>query len=284
MPRLFKRLVSLTLARATSDHFFRYVDTTTITGLRVSFEVEKHLGKDPNTCRLEVYNLAERSRGEVQQKPLHVRLSAGYEDQLERLFQGDLLWSDSRREEADWVTSLQLADGERAFKHARVTRSFSAGVDAMTAINDVARSMGLTTRFSPAAQAALRRQFVSGLCLDGPARSELTRLLAPFDIVWSIQDGELLILKQEEYRTDQPITVSQDSGMIGSPEFGAPEKKGGKPILTVRTLLNARIVPGGRIRVVSRHVNGLFKVERVLHVGDNFGDDWTTSVEAKGLL
>lgn len=284
MPRLFKRQVSLTLAKARSDHYFKYTDTTTITGLRVTFEAEKQLGKKPNTCRVEVYNLSEKSRGEVQKKPLHIRLSAGYQDQIERLFQGDLLWSDSKRDGADWVTTLQLADGERAFKHARIGKSYSRGVDARAALADVADAMGLKVKFSPSAQAQLRRQFVSGLCLDGPARSELSRLTAPFDLVWSIQDGELLFLKQEEYRLDQPIAVSQDAGMIGSPEFGAPEKKGGKPVLTVRTLLNAHISAGGRIRVTSRHVNGVFKVHRVQHAGDNFGDEWTTTTEAKSVL
>lgn len=284
MGRLFKRAVALTLAKPLQGQFFAYsAALTVITGLRVAFDIEKNLGKEPNTCTVRVYNLSERTRGELQDKPLHVRLSAGYEDQVEQLFEGDLFWSASKKESADWETTLQLADGERSFKHARVSRSYRSGVDARTAITEVAKSMGLKARFSAAAELALRRQFAGGVVLEGACRTEMSRLLAPYGIDWSIQDGDLLLLKPTEHRSELPVVISQGTGMIGSPEFGAPEKKGDKPLLTVSTLLNARVVPGGRVEVGSRNVNGIFRVERVTHSGDNFGEDWTTTAEAKSI-
>jgi hypothetical protein len=282
--RLFKHAVALALSKPLNGDFFKHGSTTTtITGLRVTYEVEKHTGKEPNTCRVEIYNLAERTRSELQEKPVHVLLQAGYEDTVETLFQGDLTWADSKKDGADWITTLQLGDGERAFQHARVSRSYRAGVPALTALNEVARAMGLRARPSARVRAQLARQFTGGLVLHGACRSELTRLLAPLGVDWSIQDGELQVLRSDEHRTELPVLVSQDTGMIGSPEFGAPEKKGGRPLLTVNMLLNPRVVAGGRIQVTSRHVNGVFRVERVTHTGDTHGDDWTTTAEARAL-
>lgn len=284
MARLFKRAVSLTLLKPLDGQFFKFgLVSTLITGLRVVFDIEKHLGKDPNTCTVKIYNLAERTRGEVQEKPVHVILKGGYEDRLETLFQGDVTWADSRKDGGDWETTLTLGDGQRAFQHAKVSRSYRSGVTVDTVLREVAKTMGLRVNLTPAARALLSRQYVGGFVPHGPSRNELTRILAPLDIEWSIQDGELQLLRPSDFRVDLPIDVSQDSGMTGSPEFGAPEKKGGNPLLTVTTLLNARIAPGGRIRVRARNVNGVFRVERATYNGDSYQDDWLTTAEARAL-
>lgn len=284
MTQLFDRTVSVLVSRPVNGDFFRSgALITEIRDLRVEFQVEKHLGREPNTCEVKITNLAENTRAEFQTKPLKLRLEAGYDGSPQRLFTGDLRWGDSIRESTDWATTLQIADGGRAYRNGRVRRSYKRGVTALTAVKELARSMGLTVPRNALAASELASQFAAGIVLQGRSQAELTRVLDRAGMDWSIQDERLQILRKAETRPDAPITIDQDAGMIGVPEYGAPERKGKPPTLTVRTLLYPVIGPGMRIRMNSRQVRGLFRVERVAHTGDTRGDTWATEIEAKQL-
>lgn len=291
MPRLFKRSYAITFARLSRDRFFPdgTVAATRITDLRVAFEVERvhrFAGKGnvrhptPNTCSISIWNLAEATRAAFETKPTYVRLEAGYDDQPRRLFEGDITFACSKRDGADWVTEMQLADGGRAMREARVNRSYQGGVSARTALAEIAKAMGVRPPRS-SELTELAAQYVSGLTLYGNASRELTRVLAPHGLSWSIQDGRLQILRDTDARPDTAVLVNQDSGLIGSPEFGSPETTGGRPVLSVKTLLHAGIVPGGLVKVESLTANGVFRVDKVQHSGDFFGENWFTTFEAR---
>jgi hypothetical protein len=254
-----------------------------VTKLRVKFEIEKQLGKDPNTCTITIYNLNKSSRAFFQQRPLHVRIDAGHDGESRHLFQGDVRFGQTVKRGTEFETELQLGDGDRAFRFARVNRTFRTGTPLREALKEAARSLGLALPDNVNASPDLDQQFVNGESLVGPARDELTRLLAPHGYTWSIQNGALRILRDEETSPDEAILISQDTGMIGVPEFGAPDEAGGKPTLAVQCLLYPQVTPGGVIKVQSRDVNGSFRVQRVQHTGDSHGEDWTTEIEAKPL-
>ena len=127
----------------------------------------------------------------------------------------------------------------------------------------------------------LGRGFSSGEQLYGSAADELTRLLAPYGYGWSIQNGRLQVLKDDEVDTSRALVISQETGLLGSPEVGAPEKDGKPPTLTIRTLLYPQVNPGQMLSVQSRAINGIYRAERVTHTGDSHGDEWFTEIEAK---
>ena len=290
MARLFKRACAVTVARPLSQSQLTVVDlppnATVIENLRAAFRVEKNLGSEPNSAEVWLYNLAEQTRGEMQRVPLYVRIDAGHDGQLQRLFTGDLRPGSgkSQRRGVLWETKLELGDGERAYKYARLNRSYRGGVDARTAINEIAKSMGAAVTFTTDTAQVLRAQYTSGLTLHGPAHRELSRILAPHGLTWSMQDGRLQVIRSTEVRPDQAILVSQSTGMIGVPEYGTPEKKGSPPTLHVKMLLHPGLTPGGRIKVEAESVQGTFRIERVVHAGDTHGDEWYSEVEAKAQV
>lgn len=281
MARLFKHAAAVTIARPIAGRFFgEEPNAIRATGLRATFEVERSLRKEPDSATVRVYNLAQNTRSEIEKLPLFVRLDVGYDGQLEQLFAGDVRYGISRRDGVLWETSLELGDGERAHRFARVNRSLGAGVDTLTAVREVARSMGLEVRVSPTSALQLRSQYAAGLALSGPARNELDRLLGRHGMTWSIQSGRLQILRLAEARVDLAPIVSQDSGLVGSPEWGPPAKKGAPPTLHFSVLLHPGILPGGRVQLNSRAIRGIFRVARVLHKGDTHGNEWVTDVES----
>lgn len=287
--RLFKRGVSLSLTKISeqkADEFFPEAtvrDTTTITDLRIAFNIEKSLGKQPNMCEVTVWNLAETARALLQTKPLTVRLEAGYDGALHRMFQGDVRWCESRHEDVDWESKLQIADGDRAFRYARVSRSYRGGVRVRTVLEEAAAAMGLTLPSAVLANPLIDTQYVNGIVLNGRAQIELSRILTPLGLNWSIQDGRLQILNENTARPEDSIPVSQDTGMIGVPEFGVPTSRKAKPIMTVKVLLNPQITPGCKLEVNSRSINGTFKTKSVRHEGDTHGEAWFTTCECEAF-
>ncbi len=280
MSRLFQRTGRIIVAKPTG-FFQQGGNAIEIRDLRIRFDVQKTIGKEPNTCEVVISNLKRETRTELSAKPLHVRVEAGYDGAPQQVFVGDLRWSESVHRGVDWETKLDIGDGERALKHARVNRAFKPGVKARDAVREVATSMGLTVpRLSTDIERALDNQFVSGLSLSGSASRELTRLVQPYGIEWSVQDGRLQLLAPGEVRADRPIVINQDAGMIGVPEYGSPPEKKKPPTLTVQTLLLPAVTPGGKIFLDTRSVKGLFKVQKVRHQGDTHGSDWSSTIEA----
>lgn len=279
--RLFSRAWKVTAYQgAPLQYFTRLRKAIDLTSLRIQFSVEMHLDSEPNTARVTVTNAARATRAFLTARPLIVQIDAGYDGVARHLFTGDLRFGESTHEGTEWSTTIELGDGDRAFRHARVSRSYRAGTSVVVALREAAASMGLDLPVPIITSPALATQFAAGVVLHGPARDELTKLLAPYGYSWSVQAGKLVILRDGDTAADKALVISEETGMIGSPELGAPES-GGPPHVTVRSLLYPEVVPGGKVSIQGQAVRGIYKVLRVTHAGDTHGGDWTTEIEAR---
>lgn len=288
---LFARAYRLTIANQVgSDYKTVTTDVTEIENLRVAFKVVKTGGKEPNTCEVTITNLAESRRKALQKKGVKFILQAGYASAgIGQLFIGDVRTVDNVREGASWNTVLKCGDGERAFAHARVSESFGPGVKIPEVVKTVAKKLGLGLGNLEKQAPAMTGEFVQGYVAHGPASRELDRALAAAGYEWSIQDEQLLVLKRGDSSGVQVPDLSPSSGLVGSPEFGSPEsihkqdKKTGKPLIKVRSLINAKIKIGSQVVLRCARHNGPVLVKKLEHVGDTAGGDWYTNFEAQVL-
>lgn len=291
--RLFKRNVRVTCWRETVPQdptkfeVSRYPEQTEISDLRVQFSIKKSLphGKHPkpNTCDVTITNLAQATRSNLETKPLVVELHAGYDDVFHFMFGGDLRFAMTKMDGPNWETLLQLGDGDCHHRWARMNRTYSSNVTVRTILGDCATSMGMRLPDELAKDPALDAKFVSGDVAFGPTRDKFTELLSPFGYQWSIQNGQLRILRSDRAHPGTIIPIDEENGMIGSPEFGSPPRSGKPPHMTVKTLLYPQVNPGDRVRVTSKVKTGDFRVENVTHSGDTHGDSWETEMELKPL-
>lgn len=286
--RLLGRRLRLTIARASGKAFFpdgNDGNAIVVTSLRATFKIEKSLGKDPNACEFVIYNLAPATRAAFDKLPLHCRIDVGYETdaQLSRIFTGDVTFASSKHDGVNWTTRGELGDGARAFAQAHASRTFKAGVSGKDLVAEIATTMGLKAPTSIASAKELVGQFSSGYTLDAPSQKAMTDVLGKHGMGWSVQDGNLQILRPGETNGTTAIVISQKLGMIGSPDYGGPKKAGESPVLKVKTLLDARISAGGLIQLDAEAVKGPFRVQKVTHVGDTRSGPWETEVEAKPL-
>jgi hypothetical protein len=273
-------------ANPTSFRVTRTANSTEITALRVQFKVRRSLTKHPNTCDVTITNLAETTRVDLETKPLLVQLNAGYGDDLKLLYVGDLRFGMTKQQGTSWETLLQLGDGDCMHRWARVNRSYAPGTPVKVVLRDAARSMGFELPKQVEEDPALNRSFENGRTSHGFTRDELTKLLDPFGYHWSIQNGVLHVLRDDQVNTTSAIPIGLDQGMIGTPEFGSPPRSGKPPHVTVRVLLYPELVPGDLIELTSKVKRGLFRLEVVTHTGDTHGQgehSWTTAMEIKPI-
>ena len=281
------RRVRLDISRVASDGYFRTTSTISVVDLRVAFSIEKrHGAKRANTGKIQVWNFSRETRAELQHSPLQIRLAAGYEDDLRDLFVGDVRYVTHRHEAGvDVVTEIELGDGERAYTSAKHSKSYRGGINARAIVGDLIGAMGLRVPKSVDDAEELLGQLSGGYVANGLASKQLTQILGKHGYGWSIQNGQMQVLKQDTgILPHEALLIDQEHGMVDVPYFGAPtHKKGKSPTLNVKTLLEPIAVPGLKLRVESEEVRGFFKAIRVAQNGDTEGDAWHTEYEAVPL-
>lgn len=251
-------------------------------GLRVQFKINKSTQKEPNNSEITVTNLSPTNRGKLQVKGVKVILEAGYIDTgLTRLFYGDARTIDHLRDGADWKTVFKLGDGERAYRNARISQSFSGGAGASDVLNYLGAQSGLAIGNVSEAAAGLSTTFDQGYVLHGKWSDEMQKLANAVGFTWSIQNGALQVLAPGESIPGVVPEISPESGLIGSPEMGTPEKKGKPGLLEFKCLLQP-MVPGGRIKIVSKRYNGFITIKKLEFEGDTESGPWYSS--GKGVL
>lgn len=256
-------------------------------GLRVQFKIQKTSKREPNTAELSISNLNETSRAALQGSGVVIAIEAGYSNHLERIFSGEAIHTSHVREGADWVTKVQMMDGLRAYKYAKVSQSFKAGTKVSAVFSVVANALGVNATDAVAfVRQHIRAQFPRGYVAHGRAALEIENILRGRGLEWSIQDGRLQVTEVGKPfpGPSTAVLLSSATGLIGSPAYGSPEKVPGQPkkqqsVLKAKSLLQPGIRPGARVQLDSLTTSGLFRVEAVTHTGDTHGGEWTSDAD-----
>jgi len=268
-----------------------------ITELRIQFEITKTAKKDPNKSTIRIYNLRKETRTELEKPDTRCLLYAGYKDEAGPLlmFQGAVTFSWTKYELPDIITELELGDGAPEIRDTTISVGYDKGVKSTQILNDVSKKMGTPLTLP---KDIPERTWQNGLSYYGSARILLDKVTRGSDLEWSIQNGNLQVIKSGMVTTRQGIVLSADSGLIGFPEHerkaneGTTDvkdtKKKKKTVSTpakhydgwsVNCLLLPDIVPGDRVKLESRTVEGVFRVQELKHQGDSHDGDWQTELK-----
>jgi len=269
---------------------------TILPPMQIQFDVQKDDQEDPNRHTIRIFNLAEATRRALEKPDLRAHLYAGYEEESGAILlaSGTVVDSFTTYQSPEVVTELAIVDGYAELRDTAVSLSYGPGASASTIIGDVAKQMGLVLNM-PASLP--QRTWEHGFSSHGPARAALHKLCNGAGLEWSVQNQTLQIVAIRGPTQRSVVILSADTGLIGSPERvrqasrekAPPSKKGpdGKKIRSkrqqidgwrVRSLLLPWINPGDRVRMDSRQVKGIWRVDAVSHTGDFHGGDWTTEL------
>lgn len=268
-----------------------------VTGLRVAFQVSRSLRKNPNTCEVRIWNLNRDHRRQLQeQQSIPIRLEAGYkipplgdaasaaldaigisstlDTQLPVLFNGDLRRAFTTREVGDLITTINGGDGEKAGQEQRVRTSYRPGLRWRKLLTDLAKSAGVGLGNALSALGDISDfEISSGVSLSGSSMDQLDSMLQAQGFEMSIQNGDLQLLGGGKALAGTAVVLSEATGLVDTPEPGSDGKT------KVRALLQPGLEPGRLVKLVSKNVNGSFRVEEWNAIGDTFAQDWFAELE-----
>lgn len=264
------------------------IDGVQTTDLRIAFRVSKDLGKEPNTAEVSIYNLSATTRGRMTKGAARVVISAGYEGTEAVIFTGDARRVEHRNEGVDWITRASCGDGERAYRFARASESFAPGAKLADVARYLAKQLGINEgnlgeQLERGGFRGALDTFAKGFTTHGRASAELDKVLRSAGLSWSVQDGALQVLRDGEAARGTAHVLSAETGLVGIPELGAPDEKGGPPVLRCTSLLQPTIRCGGAIELRAQALSGRFRVSKLEHRGDTHAGDWYTAIEARPL-
>ena len=250
--------------------------------LRVVFKAVRTLTSTPNTLELTIYNLSQDSMSAIQGKDQPTTLEVGYIDNTSIIFAGNLDFTESKLVATEWSSFLKVGDGTKKIKKSRVNLSLKGPVNIGDALKAAADALGVNVgNIGDAIKNGSLRggltQFVNGVTLSGKANKQMDRVVRSMGYTWSIQDGQLQLVEPGKALAGQAVVLSRENGLIGTPEFGEDGH------VRVRSLIQTDLIPGRKIEVQSKQVNGFYKIEKTETHGDTWGREWYIDMEAKEL-
>lgn len=287
----FDRVINLKLQVANPPPSLTYRGTMEISNLRMAFSVYKSESISVNTATIRVWNLSGDKRNALNNYGNEVRLFAGYrqESGAQLLFTGNSTLTSHVFAEPEIITVFDCGDGEKSLNLVVASASFGANTPVRDVIEYYAGVLGLNI-----AEFSLTDNLVyaQGFKDSGPAKLGLDKACKALGLIASVQNNNLVILKQGVGSAKPPVEINENNGMIGVPQrytdkrqylYTALPQNGGAPKngWKVRCLLRPDILPGDRIRLRSTRVDidGVFYVISIRHEGDNFGPVFESLLE-----
>lgn len=276
----------LYLRKVILDIFLSFVQIKRIENLRISFECEKTSESNPNSSEIRVYNLKEETRSLIEGDNIRVQLSSGYlglnpngilssglgsSSSVETIFVGDINKVTHKKDGQDIITTIEVLDGGNRYINSRIEKGYPPNTSFVNVINDLINESGL----SKGVQIGLpSKKYANGISLTGQVKNNLDTLCEANDLEWSIQNESIQIIPRKSNINTGIIVLNSKTGLIGIPE---KTDQG----VEFKTLLMPSILPGKTVKIESKFINGLFKIQRVDHVGDTrAGVDFVSSCEA----
>ena len=278
MPLQYNRQYELLVGADTSG--------VVISDMRLKFEVTKDLTGYPNLAKIHIFNLSKTTRAKIKEEFESVILNAGYKNNVKLLFKGQIRNVTHLKQGVDTITTIFAHDGAKDFDTAKVNITFKEETDVKQIIEHVIGTFKETAIGVLDGIDGLGKK-LKGVSLSGSSKDILDQLGRENNFEWSITNGEVNVISKDK-TIDKTFVINGASGMLGSPtitEIGAD----------VKTLLNPEYIPNGKIKVESltqdvalgdlnfRDINktigeGLYKIQKVIHVGDTHGNEWGSSI------
>ena len=235
--------------------------------LAVDFDVKHTASKEPSVGNFGIYNLAESTRKRIASDAIGLRFYGGYEGNEKLLYSGSIERVINRRQGGDYITEIRCGDGYREFTQSVTSKTYASGVSKEQVINDIAADMGLAVRTTVEGAKGV---LTGAKTLDGLSKDVLSEIVPD----WSITDNEIVITGGALVPLSNVASViSSDTGLLESPTI---TEKG----VNIKAQIDPDIRPRNLLDVRSESVTGIYIVQSVQFVGNNYGGAFDMNIEA----
>jgi hypothetical protein len=287
LTRLFDRDCTLKLhdKQFRSDH---YDGSRHVPGWRITFAVEHSLEKDGCKAEVTIENLSETSRARLDAvKHPRIELEAGYVGDRGLIYSGELSNVVHEYVGTGYVTRLSsntAQEARRGILHA----SLPPGAKVAEAIETVAKALGVNAKRAIEHARAGRfdgtvRKFFAGKTFAGYAYEAMDDLAETLGFAWIIQNGELVILRENDLLPDEALVVGPGKGLIETPRVvidQKQDKKTARAMTGAKIQLMPRVMVGRKLMFTHPAFPGVYRIVRAKYTGDTHGADWIVETES----
>lgn len=252
--------------------------------LRVIFRVTRNLKTEPNEGEIKIYNLAPDSRAVLEQpKKVPVLLEVGYHADVHSIFNGYMRNAITERDGSAIITTLTTGDGDQAIGGGRAFVNVPAKVTPAQLLELASKgiqSAGVGVGNLQAAQSQATATFGGpARTLHGSAERVFTDVCTMNGMNWSIQDGNLQVLKigasVKQEAGAVKLSSNPNTGLVGSPSVDT------KGILKAKALIQPGLAPGLPVIIDAQFVKGAYRIEEVEYTGDTWDTQWYAEITAR---
>jgi len=254
-----------------------------ISGLRISFNLEKDSSSEPHKGKITVYNLSRSLWAKFQSdENIYVNLEIGYGNNSDILFQGDVAPTKTKIEKkgSDLVTTIDLKDGALGLENAHIDKSYDAGTAYKQIMKDVVgkfRDIGKIVVDTAIDKISPTKKTNTGMSVSGMSKVLMDKLTHALDFNWFVTNNELIILEQGIDIGEEMIVLTPETGLINYPI------KTAEGINFKALIITAKMNPGQLIKIAGGDVNGVYKINKLKFDGDTHGNNWFVEGECQPL-
>lgn len=275
-------------------------------GLRVRFNVKKHIVSTGAPTSIDIYNLSEATRQSIKNNLTQVALNIGYANitGMRNIFTGSVLSCFSYREGADIVTSLSclqfyggltqickiemLPDNNGKAQSGQISVANNKLVKKIDFSGDTKDGSGMTLAgivksiaqeivgvyFDPTLVMVPDVVFKGkGIAFRGQIQDVLNKLARQYGFSWFIDAARFYAVTDGSAISSRPVVISSDNGYLirAEPMFHGPLQ--GQIGVSITSVLNPLIdlKPGARIQLKSSVNPGLNNGVNPAYISDNQG-------------
>ena len=244
-----------------------------IDNMRISFNIQQDVEGTAAPSVVRIYNLAEATERDINDKWTVIRVSAGYSDRLDVVLDGEILKTDQGRFGLDRITNIMMTGKTATQTVAKVNGSWPGNNLLHNVLRDIVRDMGLA--IGPLN--SVPNDVVMDFAFDGLASRALDQLLRGRLVTW-YQQGNTVFFSQRNVadRNIAEFALNENNGLVGTPTRTDTGIK-------ARMLLSGQVALGQILNMQSQILQGRFKIVKLSHIGDNWTGSFVTELEASTL-
>lgn len=242
----------------------RTASAVKISGIRVSFEIEKTESVASNKADVRLFNLSQETRNFLGEADMMLNLYAGYGNSVSMIFSGDISKVISSRSGADIITSVSVADGMAVLSKSRVNFTLSKNSSTHDAIDQCIKSLGVGKGFISLPP---EKKYPRGYSFAGSSTFLLENILKPEGYKFSIQNNKIQITKSFAGKGNERVIKLGPGHLLTTPALD-------KKQITVATFLQPGFSPGQLVEVHSKMLGkevknlGYFSITKSGHKAD----------------
>jgi hypothetical protein len=242
-----------------------------LNGFHISFSVVKSLAPNSNRAEISIYNLSQATRKAIASNGLWCELYAGYLNDEQLLFAGEIKAASPFREGPDLILTLECQTDWK-LDTLPYSKSFPVGTPVSNVLKDVLTTAKLAAALNIV---AVDDTLSSPLVLSNTVEAVFDKLAEMFHFSWSVQDyGFLAIRDNFAFLNSQKI-----DSLIKSADITPKQNDRATNGFVVNCILNSSFMVGDLIDFSSLYHSARFKIYEIFYNGDTFDGEWGMNIE-----